>query len=235
MEPMGTVPVDYHQFYIGDVMEAPFPWADTSGNGLVGVSPHSLYINTGIAAGPVGVDVHVLASAPTDLDAGDWEDIVEASIEVPSGDLGFAALGMDVDDEFPVLSPAGPGTYRIRVHARGRDANYDGVVMTEEYENEDDQMMPPDPIIERYLFQVWPAPVKDIIVLRLESERGKYDASLEPAPHREMIVEGGPFQTQGLSTSVEGDSAENLRRAQIRQTLLDAAARHATRDREQDP
>jgi hypothetical protein len=48
----------------------------------------------------------------------------------------------DLDGELPVLSFNGPGHYRLRVHARGRDTAVD---------------LSPDEITEWYLIQAWPA------------------------------------------------------------------------------
>ncbi|MEV0095131.1 hypothetical protein [Streptomyces sp. NPDC050738] len=52
----------------------------------------------------------------------------------------------DMDAYEVNLAFNGPGTYRMRLHAHGRDTNPDGV-------QEDSK-----PIAEHYLLQVWPAP-----------------------------------------------------------------------------
>ncbi|MET9462252.1 hypothetical protein ABZY05_45850 [Streptomyces canus] len=57
----------------------------------------------------------------------------------------------DLDDELPALSFHGPGDYRLRVHARGRDTAID---------------LSPDQITESYLIQSWPAPAQTARVLR---------------------------------------------------------------------
>ncbi|MEU2726066.1 hypothetical protein [Streptomyces smyrnaeus] len=58
------------------------------------------------------------------------------------GDMHVRAL-MDDPPDLPVLAPAGPGSYRVRVHARGRDIAPDGVA---------------EEPVEDYLLIVWPAP-----------------------------------------------------------------------------
>ncbi|AEY86642.1 hypothetical protein SHJG_1366 [Streptomyces hygroscopicus subsp. jinggangensis 5008] len=49
----------------------------------------------------------------------------------------------DLDEELPVLSFAGPGDDRLRVHARGRDTAIG---------------LAPEEVTEGYLVRVWPAP-----------------------------------------------------------------------------
>ncbi|MDG5808583.1 hypothetical protein P9869_39250 [Streptomyces ossamyceticus] len=56
----------------------------------------------------------------------------------------------DLDEDLPVLSFNGPGTYRLRVHARGRDTAID---------------LAPKDVTEWYLIQAWPAPPQDPTVL----------------------------------------------------------------------
>ncbi|MFE7841031.1 hypothetical protein ACFU53_34735 [Streptomyces sp. NPDC057474] len=57
----------------------------------------------------------------------------------------------DLDEDLPVLSFAGPGDYRLHVHARGRDTAID---------------LAPDEVTEWHLIQAWPAPTHDVSVLR---------------------------------------------------------------------
>ncbi|MDX2937000.1 hypothetical protein [Streptomyces ipomoeae] len=57
----------------------------------------------------------------------------------------------DIEEELPVLSFNGPGEYRLRVHARGRDTAVD---------------LAPDEVTEWYLIQAWSAPAHDVTVLR---------------------------------------------------------------------
>ncbi|MCZ0991775.1 hypothetical protein [Streptomyces diastatochromogenes] len=65
----------------------------------------------------------------------------------------------DLDEELPVPSFDGPGDYRLRLHARGRDTAID---------------LAPDEITEWYLIQVWSAPAQDLVVLR---QTDRYGAS----------------------------------------------------------
>ncbi|MEU8470415.1 hypothetical protein AB0F30_21290 [Streptomyces sp. NPDC029006] len=63
----------------------------------------------------------------------------------------------DLDEELPVLSFGGPGAYRLRIHACGRDTAVD---------------LTPDEITEWYLVQAWPAPAQDAVVLRQTDHYG---------------------------------------------------------------
>ncbi|MEU9230745.1 hypothetical protein AB0D40_41325 [Streptomyces massasporeus] len=64
----------------------------------------------------------------------------------------------DLDEELPVLSFNGPGDYRIRVHARGRDTAVD---------------VTPEQVTESYLVQAWPASSQDVTVLRQRDSYGR--------------------------------------------------------------
>lgn len=57
--------------------------------------------------------------------------------------MRITALMADIADPLPLLDSTGPGPYGVRVHARGRDHNTDGVDF--------------DPF-EEYLVVAWPAP-----------------------------------------------------------------------------
>ncbi|MEU6557870.1 hypothetical protein ABZ915_47935 [Streptomyces sp. NPDC046915] len=74
-----------------------------------------------------------------------------------SGELMVRGLMADLDEELPELSFDGPGDYRLRVHARGRDTAID---------------LAPDDITEWYLIQVWPAPAREATVLRQTDSYG---------------------------------------------------------------
>ncbi len=65
----------------------------------------------------------------------------------------------DLDEELPVLSFNGPGDYRLRVHASGRDTAVD---------------VTPEEVTEGYLIQAWPASLQNVSVLR---QRDSYGAS----------------------------------------------------------
>jgi hypothetical protein len=127
------------QFYVRD------PEADTEpvvGDGVLSVAEDWALVSTGINTGHVMVTTHAADFDP-EADAAPWEEIEEAVLKSTTGILQVDAIeGCDDDRN---LAGDRPGTYRIRVHARGRSVNPDGV--------QDDE----DPIAEHYLIQVWPA------------------------------------------------------------------------------
>lgn len=136
----GVVPVSYHTFWLADtgVFGPELPYEDT--NGLVVSQPGIALIFTGIHTGRVNVQVEIFDMAPP-VDPTQWEEIVEVGIESIEGRIVVTGMGADAPDNLPVLTPDGPGHYRLRVHARGRDTAVD--------------LAPREPV-ENYLIQAWP-------------------------------------------------------------------------------
>ena len=102
----------------------------------------------------------------------------------PQGRLRPAALGADADP-LPELTVAGPGDYRVRVHARGRDTMIDGVAS--------------EPV-EDYLVVVWPQAWADEEIYR---QTDRYGAGMRISAARAPIL---PEQEP---------TAEDRRRAQL--------------------
>lgn len=123
-----AVHVSHHQFYLLDagLSDTDFgaEGADYS-NGLIVIMPRGAKIHTGIYAGNVRVQAHPLPGPPEQLDPGPWEEIVEASVYSATGQLvieiPFPDTYPDTYLQLPELAGAGPGWYRLRAHARGRD------------------------------------------------------------------------------------------------------------------
>jgi hypothetical protein len=134
------VSVSHHMFYIVDTDHLPEP-PSVSSNGLVLVQTGAAVILTGIHTGVANLAVEIHREPP-DVDTADWDDVVEVSLRATNGRATVAAL-MSRAPDLPVLTPDGPGDYRLRVHARGRDTAPDGVAF--------------EPF-EDYLIAVWPAP-----------------------------------------------------------------------------
>lgn len=120
-------------------------------NGLVAGGQNHAVAIAGISAGTAMISFDL---SPSRLDADEsqpWEDVVEFDYASATGTAHLAAcMGPDEEsDDMEVydvdLAFTGPGDYRMRLHARGRGINPDGV----QEEN--------DPIAEHYLLQVWPA------------------------------------------------------------------------------
>lgn len=142
--------MQYHQFDISDEDGPTGPDLDRGHNGLVRVADGVTIAMTGVHTGDVEVTVALHATEPApDID--DWQEIVEVSAHSASGDLMVRGTMDDLDEELPALSFHGPGHYRLRIHARGRDTAVD---------------LAPDEITEWYVIQAWPAPAEEARVLR---------------------------------------------------------------------
>jgi hypothetical protein len=93
----------------------------TGTNGLVGVlGDGAACVCTGTLTGYIRVTV-LPAQEPPATDLAAWDDIVEVSFTALSGRLRPASPEATL---LPNLASAGAGTYRLRVHARGRDTGY---------------------------------------------------------------------------------------------------------------
>ncbi|GGO98754.1 hypothetical protein GCM10012280_63630 [Wenjunlia tyrosinilytica] len=97
-------------------------------------------VYTGVHTADVEVTLSLHRGEPAP-DLRHWQEVVEVSLHFTTGELQLRAMGADLERDFPPLSFNGPGDYRIRVRARGRDTAVDGA---------------PDDIVEWYLILAWP-------------------------------------------------------------------------------
>jgi hypothetical protein len=144
--------------------------------GLAGGQPR---IVTGIAAGPVTVAVRQRVAPPAVVVDG-WEDVVEVSCRAVEDDVVAAGPYDDAPDLRFAVNPPGAEWFRVRVHARGRDLEYDLVATGPR---------------EEYLLVTWPASPEPPAVLsafssvaqQLEAAqaRSRPAAAGEPAAGRE--------------------------------------------------
>ncbi|MEU0484469.1 hypothetical protein ABZ260_35485 [Streptosporangium sp. NPDC006013] len=153
------VEVDYHQAYLMDegrsVGGFDFDNVPSPPVGIIRVEKGSALLTVGPQWATVKFTVAVADRDPgADLDG--YEDIVEISYESPSGRLSLEEWGGGRAHTLPPL-PAGPGTYRLRYHARGMD--------------EEDSL---DAIAEHYFLQIWPEPPCDPAVLKSTSSLFQY-------------------------------------------------------------
>ncbi|MFC9091074.1 hypothetical protein ACGFYM_17970 [Streptomyces sp. NPDC048231] len=145
-------------FGVLDAGEIPVQTADWS-NGLAVPMTHGALIVTGIHIGEVLATATAMTGPPLGPADDFWEEIVEVSAHAPTGGLRVESLEQGPVDGLAPLSPAGPGWYRLRVHARGRDTLPDKTG--------------PEPV-EDYLVMTWPAPRADADILRT-SDRLEHD------------------------------------------------------------
>lgn len=136
-------------------------------NGLCGAAvPGVLSFITGLHTGLVPVRVERLAQQPPVV--AEWEDVVEVSVTTTSAPMWLSTF----DDAAEVALPA--GQWRARFSASGMDAGAAA-----------DTRRDGEPVIDRYLLQLWPAPPERDAVLRESSSRAAYWHSLAretPAP-----------------------------------------------------
>lgn len=158
-----VISTDYGQFDLG--------WAEDFGfdgdfdrffagqlNGLVGAADRSgVYLHFARQFGGSPVRCELLDAAPGAPDA-QWEDVVEVSVQVPDGATPRWSSWAG-EEEGALAIPS--GTYRLRVSARGRDAGHDMGV------DHDDPL-------DRYLLELWPAPMAPDAILRVTSADARY-------------------------------------------------------------
>jgi hypothetical protein len=135
----GVVHCDHHTLWLVDQGAAP-PRPAIWLNGLVAGQRGAALIATGIHTGKVRVSVEVIQRPPAHPDTGGWDEVAEVSMEALTSLL---VLRGPVSASALTVSLPGPGHYRARVHARGRDASIDGVAL--------------EPA-EEYRIILWPAP-----------------------------------------------------------------------------
>ncbi|MDR6865029.1 hypothetical protein [Phycicoccus sp. 3266] len=126
-------------------------------NGLCGARyPGTLAMVTGLHTGTVPFTVAVGAQPPPLAE--DWEDVVEVSFEA----LGPDCLLTTFDDAHRIALPEAT-TYRARYSASAMDAA-----------REQDTRMQDEPVIDRYLLELWPAPAAPDAVVRETSSVASY-------------------------------------------------------------
>ncbi|MEX2981168.1 hypothetical protein [Streptomyces sp. C36] len=179
------IEIDHGQYLLeGDAGPVDFSFAGS--NGLVasvGPDGHVMdggvwgVVSTGMRSGSLKLTVEVLDAPPLPPSAAERErysEIVEVSLALDGLEAGVFSLPEETNpwepdedgdqepprtarDIFPRFSGAGPGPYRVRVHARGRDASRDGEAGAEEH-----------------LIRVWAAPIAAETVFRATDRCGEY-------------------------------------------------------------
>jgi hypothetical protein len=137
-------------------------------SGLVGAAPGLAVVMTGTQFGNISLRVQVSAVEP-DLDVDQWDEVAEVSLVTGAGALGVMSGGQG-PRQWSALTDGRPGSYRIRVHARGREAGA----------SEDVVAGRP---VEDHLVQIWPAPAAPAAVHKVTDEVGaELRADAEDAP-----------------------------------------------------
>lgn len=114
---------------------------------------HLIKVTTGMYGFDLPLTVEVLDAEPSaDLTA--WQEVSEATAVLTGPVLFIESILINQVDEFPL--PAGPNqtrSYRVRVHATGRAEGREAVHVSA---NDG------EPLPERHLIQVWPAPIEPL-------------------------------------------------------------------------
>jgi len=151
--------VSDHLYGVVDQGRIDIDSADWS-NGLAILLRAGALIYTGIERGAITVTAETHRAAPILTDPAAWDDIVEVSVHAPIGRLAVQQLEYRANEDqppLPLLSPDGPGYYRIRAHTRGRDQHFD-------------QVQPDSG--EQYLLQVWPHEPQPTLIIRATDHCG---------------------------------------------------------------
>lgn len=179
-----TVRVDCHTFELTDSARRTRMGFDTL-NGLVFSQPGQAVICTGINTGWVNVSVQARRHPPSHVDADDWDEIVDHTVTTATGALRVTSI-LDNAPDLPPLTAHGPGTYRLRVHARGRDTAPDGA---------------PEDAVEDYLIIAWPAEAQPDEV---HKQTDRYGAELRAVPSR-------PAPMPSVASTAEDDERQRIR------------------------
>jgi hypothetical protein len=149
------VHAEYHLFRIRDPQVPAAEDLDASRTGLVSADGGAIEVTTGVHTGGVHVTVEPHAQRPDP--APGWEEVAEISCKSHAGELLVTSF-MDDPADLPSLASRGPGSYRLRVHARGRDSAVDQTTA--------------DEVVESYLIQSWPAAHQDALLLKATDAYG---------------------------------------------------------------
>jgi len=195
----GEVPVHYGFVYLepGDGSDVELLTArGGQANGLCGARyPGHLLMVTGLHTGPAPLRVELHHERPP-LDE-QWEDVVEVPVTLTSEECWLTAF----DWAQQVPTPA-PGDYRARWSATGMDQAPDTRIGDE-------------PALDRYLLQLWPAPVAPDAVVRLGSENAAYwhreAANTQPPPTpQELAAEHAEQERQQLAAQAQWEAAQEI-------------------------
>ncbi|MFJ3446593.1 hypothetical protein ACIPM2_36415 [Streptomyces sp. NPDC086081] len=168
--PTGTalVQAEYHLFHITDPQGPVAADLEAGRTGLVSADGGAIEVVTGVHTGDVRVTVETYAQAPDP--APGWEEIAEISCHSSSGQL-LVTSSMDEPAQLPSLAFQGPGLYRLRVHARGRDSAVDQTTV--------------DEVVESYLIQSWPAAHQDASLVKATDA---YGAQVRAQPADDALI-----------------------------------------------
>lgn len=161
----GTVHIAYQTYnlHADEVFDPPEDLEEVPANGLATAAPDYLRVTTGVHTGDVLLTVETWSQEPPpQLEP--WDDVVELPFHSTTGDARIVDEWTDTPPAIDVnIAFAGPGQYRLRVHARGRDAGYEADVVSADAGDE---------LVEEHLIQIWAAPAAPEMVLKTTDRLG---------------------------------------------------------------
>ena len=129
-----SVWAEYHQFYLQDEQaepDTPDDWGEQLTTQMIAVEPGIVGVAT-VRNMKVPLRVDLLDGRPND-DFSAWDQVAEASLDVPSGQMVIAGC-MDSLSNAKRLSVS-PGCYRVRVYYGGLDTlSADGLEGEDHYQ-----------------------------------------------------------------------------------------------------
>lgn len=151
----------YHQYTLEWAAWDPDAIPFKGGNGLLWNSEGRIVVLTGVDSGDIPVEFGIDDSEPP-LDLGPWEEVVEVSAVITGDAISvFVPDGIHIGD---VDLPASREIYRLRVHARGRDAGYEAEFI---------DASGGEHMVEEHLIRIWPAPPSPESRLKLTDRVGE--------------------------------------------------------------
>ena len=162
-----TVDVDYSQYHVlvDGIPLYDLPEGEMA-TGLIDRLAEQLTVFTGRHHGRVTLQLETWAVEP-DLDLDLWDDVVDTELVTTTGHISVDDLFGQSEQAHPNIAGFGPGTYRLRVSARGRDA----AQRTRK--------------AERHRLQCWPVPAPGAPltrVLKLTDLVGRHMRGEDPPP-----------------------------------------------------
>ncbi|MBL7487492.1 pentapeptide repeat-containing protein [Frankia sp. AgB1.9] len=154
--------VGYSQYYLCDynvIPESVGLGQAFQGNSLVGAGGGHLAVVCGTHFGRIRITVEVRDDEPAAAFDG-WAMAVDVSHHSNTGRTWLGDMDTGGPPELWNLTPGGPGWYRVRVRARGRDAARAAGTAC----------FNADPPIEEHAVSIWPAPPAPEVVHRSEDE-----------------------------------------------------------------
>jgi hypothetical protein len=115
------VQADYSQYWVAAGPDIDIePGEDTIPGLLRGLGPQAVAVITGLQSGGVTVTARTAPARPVALEPG-WDVVAETDLVCSEGTIAVCDWAGVGHDELGELAIAGPGRYRLRVHARHRE------------------------------------------------------------------------------------------------------------------